>query len=57
MLQDGFGKLTHPDGRIYKGYWSKGKQHGRGKFQKDSKSDIIEGFWESGKFVSDININ
>ena len=28
--KEGYGKYSWPDGRIYKGYWKDGKQHGLG---------------------------
>ena len=28
----GYGIYTWPDGRIYKGYWLDGKQHGLGQY-------------------------
>lgn len=36
------------DGRIYRGYWENGKQHGLGRFlSKDGK--VKYGLWDEGK--------
>ena len=40
--KDGYGVCTWPDGRVYKGNWSKGKPSGKGEYtegNKDHKDD------------------
>ncbi len=34
--KEGYGVFTFKDGRVYKGQWLNGKQHGRGTYKKNS---------------------
>ena len=36
------------DGRVFKGYWQNGKQHGLGQFKKPDSDEFKFGLWEEG---------
>jgi len=43
----GYGVFTWPDGKVYKGFWLGGKQHGIGMYTKDGQEKC--GIWLNGK--------
>lgn len=44
------GQFNWPDGKVYKGYWENGKQHGRGLYI-ETNGRVREGEWKEGKIV------
>lgn len=46
----GYGEFTWPDGKMYKGYWENGKQHGRGTYRGSSAIER-EGEWHEGRKI------
>ena len=49
--KQGYGLYQWTDGRKYKGWWNKGKQHGFGIYT-GSKKDEKFGLWEYGKRIT-----
>lgn len=46
------GKLSRPDGKVYRGYWVNGKQHGEGEIFVPSENKWHKGIWNRGKRVN-----
>ena len=59
VKKDGEGEYDWSDGRIYKGGWKDGKQHGEGLFFCVKKKVWKKGIWENGKRIKwiDENVN
>ena len=51
--RDGYGEYKFKDGRIYKGNWKNGFQHGEGQFYNPKNNLWIKGIWINGKLVKD----
>ena len=51
IKKDGYGEYTWDDGKIYKGHWKKGKQHGEGEIYSPQDQVWKKGIWENGKRV------
>ena len=47
---NGYGEFTWPNGRVYKGQWSEGKQCGEG-IIVDENGKTRKGEWANGKRV------
>ena len=47
-MKEGFGIYTWTDGRQYRGWWFKGKQHGYGAYI-GSNLELKHGIWDMGK--------
>ena len=47
--KEGFGIYKWTDGRMYEGWWVKGKQHGPGTYHDTAKNSVRKGLWENGK--------
>jgi hypothetical protein len=45
--KEGYGEFSWPDGKIYKGQWRDGKQHGEGVLKH--KGVERKGLWDNGK--------
>lgn len=54
-LPDGEGTYSFSNGDVYKGSFSKGLFSGKGKFiyKKAAGDSIVEGYWESGKYIGE----
>ena len=48
-LRQGYGEYSW-DGMCYKGYWEKGKQHGKGQIIFPDNT-ILEGWWKEGEKI------
>lgn len=47
--KEGYGLYKWTDGRMYEGWWHKGKQHGIGTYHEPTKRSIRYGILENGK--------
>jgi hypothetical protein len=53
----GTGTISHIHGMLFHGNWKNNKRHGFGTLyrNKDKKNKILEGYWNEGEFVSQLN--
>jgi len=51
LLEDGLGRLTYIDGRVYEGQFSRGVRNGTGKLTTDDKTKTVDQTWKDGKRV------
>lgn len=48
MVREEFANLVRPDGRVYKGGWNNGKQHGEAVFVTE-EGEEMKGIWKNGQ--------
>ncbi|HDP76349.1 MAG TPA: MORN repeat-containing protein [Bacteroidales bacterium] len=56
----GYGECYYSDGKVYKGYWKKGKKHGKGvlviPIANGNKDSVVSGIWFEDNFLRKVNL-